>query len=73
MDQGDDVLPVKFFWRIEGYERFDRFFEIRLPGHMTEEEIVTIIQRLACKHLSEAEIVAASLRKSTRTSLLANR
>jgi hypothetical protein len=37
---------------------------------MSEEEIVTIVQRLACKHLSEAEIVAASLRKNKRTSLL---
>jgi|ERR1700722_1004993 len=70
MDESDDVLPIKSCWRIEGYERFDKFFETRLPGHMTEKEIVTIIQRLACKHLSEPEIVTASLRKNRRTPLL---
>jgi len=70
MGQGDEVLPVKPFWLIEGYERFDRFFETRLPGYMSEEKIVVIIQRLACKHLSEEEIGAASLRKNKRTSLL---
>jgi len=70
MGQGDEVLPAKPFWLIEGYERFDRFFQTRLPGHVTEEEIVTIIQRLACKHLTDAEIVSASLRKRKRTSLL---
>jgi hypothetical protein len=45
-------------------------FQTRLPGHITEEEIVKIIQRLACKHPSEEEIISASLRKDKRTSLL---
>ena len=70
MGQGDEVLPVKPYWLIEGYERFDRVFQTRLPGHMSEDEVVIIIQRLACRHLSEAEIVSASLRKGKRTSLL---
>jgi hypothetical protein len=70
MGQGHEALSVKPFWLIEGYERFDRFFQTQLPGHMSDEEITTIIQRLACRHLSEAEIVAASLRKGKRTSLL---
>ncbi len=70
MDEGDEVLPVKPYWLVEGYERFDRIFQARLPGHMTDKELVTIIQRLTCKHLSEEEIVAASLRKGKRTSLL---
>jgi hypothetical protein len=61
---------MKDFWRIEGYKQFDRVFQTRLPGNMSESEIVTIIQRLACRHLSEEEIVQASLRKNRRTSLL---
>jgi hypothetical protein len=42
------ILP-KDIWRIEGYERFDRFWGTQLPGHLDEREIVTIVQRLACR------------------------
>jgi hypothetical protein len=61
---------MKGFWKIEGYRQSEKIFSTRVPGNLSEERIITIIQRLTCKHLSEDEIVAASLRKPKRTALL---
>ena len=57
-------------WRIEGIDGTTTFYEAVLPGNLNDDEITTIIQRLASKHLSEDEIIGASLRKNRRTALL---
>ena len=50
-------------WQIRGFDGANQIFEGEMPGQMTESEISTTLQRLAARHLSEAEIVSASLRK----------
>jgi hypothetical protein len=57
-------------WRIEGIEGTTTFYEAVLPGNLNDDEITTIIQRLASRHLTEDEIIGASLRKNRRTALL---
>ena len=60
----------KGFWRIEGVDGTTISFMRDLPGFLTESEIIVILQRLACRLLTENEIVSASLRKNARTALL---
>ncbi len=51
------------FWRIEGYDSCVTVFQKTLPfGKLSEAQMVALLQRLAAKHLSDNEIVAASLR-----------
>jgi hypothetical protein len=61
---------MKHYWKIEAMDGFDTTFETLIPGNLTRTEVTTIIQRLACRHLTESEIISASLRKPRRTSLL---
>jgi|SRR5579863_3780150 len=61
---------MKSYWRIQRIDRFDVTFERFVAGNLSENEVTTIIQRLACKHLSEDEIIGASLRRPRRTALL---
>ena len=60
----------KRYWRIEIEERHEVVFRRKLPGNLTENEIGRILQRLACRDLSAAEIIACSRRKNWKTSLL---
>jgi hypothetical protein len=60
----------KAYWKIEVQKRFETTYSRYLSGDLTENEITVIIQRLACRHLSEEEIISASLRKPKKTSLL---
>jgi hypothetical protein len=54
-------------WRIEGMEGDTRTFEVSIPmGSLSEAEIIALLRRLASRHLTAGEIVAASLRKSAR-------
>jgi hypothetical protein len=51
------------FWRIEGYDSSLPVFQKTLAfGKLSEAQMVALLKRLAAKHLSDKEIVAASLR-----------
>ncbi len=50
-------------WKIQKAEGSDVTHLATLPGHMSVAEVETTLQRLVCRHLSEKEVVAASLRK----------
>ena len=52
-------------WLIRGWDGLEITFEGEMPGRMTESEVSIALQRLAARHLSEAEIISASLRKGT--------
>ncbi len=55
------------FWRVDGYDSTRLMFEKVLPlGYLSEGEMISLLQRLASKHLDEAEIVAASLRRNSK-------
>ena|SRR5664279_1651278 len=54
------TVNKKALWRIEGLHHFEPFFRTTLPGGYSENTIITIIQRLACRHLTPQEIVSAS-------------
>lgn len=58
------------YWRIERMDCDEVTFERFVPGNLSEKEVITIVQRLACKHLSEDEIIEASMRRPSRTALL---
>jgi hypothetical protein len=53
-------------WRITGYDGATEIYSGEAPSILTEEEIATMLQRLAARHLSHEEVVAASLRKNLR-------
>jgi hypothetical protein len=53
-------------WRVEGYDGNERFLEKELPGNLGDNEIIRLLQRLACKNLTHDEILAASLRPKAR-------
>jgi len=48
-------------WIIEGWDSGDKFFETELLS-ISESEIETVLKRLACRHLSDIEIVDSSRR-----------
>ena len=59
-------MSSKRYWKIEGYDSFNKTFERVLPeGSLSESEIVVLLQRLSARHLDEDEIVSSSLRKNT--------
>jgi hypothetical protein len=61
---------AKSYWKIEVLDGFSVAFERYVRGDLTEAEITTILQRLACRNLNENEIISASLRRPARTALL---
>lgn len=53
-------------WHVEGRNGSTVMFECDMPGNMSEREIEVTLQRLVARHLSEVEVVSASLRKNAR-------
>jgi hypothetical protein len=53
-------------WKITGYDSATAIYEGEAPSTLTEDEIATMLQRLAARHLSPGEVVAASLRKNLK-------
>jgi len=52
-------------WVIVGYDSTKQVYERRLPeGSLSEAEVITMLQRLASRHLTDDEVVSASLRKN---------
>jgi hypothetical protein len=53
-------------WLIEGRRGLDPIFEDELPiGSLSEPGMVTLLQRLCCRHLTYDEIVSASVRRNS--------
>ncbi len=52
-------------WLITGSDGDQTTFKGEMPGQMSESEVSTALERLAARHLSEDEIISASLRKRT--------
>ena len=53
-------------WLVRGYRSLEKIYEVELPlGCLSEREMVGLLQRLCCKHLSADEIVAATMRKNS--------
>jgi hypothetical protein len=50
-------------WQIEGWDGDRLVFEREVAGNLTEPEVSAILQRLACRYLSDMEIIKASVRK----------
>lgn len=51
-------------WNLVKHEGSIEATEWRLPGDMTEPEVVEIVRRLVCRSLSEDEIINSSLPES---------
>jgi hypothetical protein len=51
---------------ITGYSSNNTRFERVVPGGLSDGEIKQMLARLACLHLTEDEIISASLRKNMR-------
>ncbi|MBR1158112.1 hypothetical protein [Bradyrhizobium elkanii] len=53
------------YWVIRGYDGSEQTFERTIQeGLLSEVEMKVVLQRLACRHLSDDEVVSASLRKN---------
>jgi hypothetical protein len=50
-------------WQIKSWDGERPVFEREVAGNLTEPEVSAILQRLACRYLSDMEIIQASLRK----------
>ena len=58
---------AKLYWRIRGYDGTRKIFECVVPAaQLTEAGIIAMLQRLVARHLSERDVVAASLRPRHR-------
>jgi hypothetical protein len=55
---------VKRTWKITGYDGSCQIYAGEVPGILTDDEVGRILQRLAARHLTDQEVVAASLRKN---------
>lgn len=52
-------------WKITGYNGAKVLFEQLVPvSNFSESEMETLLQRLTARHLTEQEVVGASLRKN---------
>jgi hypothetical protein len=60
----------KRYWVIDIAKDYETVFRKWLPGNLSNNEIATILQRLASRELSAREVIAASIRKPRRTHLL---
>jgi len=61
------MAKTRQFWKIEGYNGPERFFSDEIEvGSLSENEIQTLLTRLACKHLDHSEIVDSSLRRNAK-------
>ncbi len=50
-------------WIIQGYDGLKPIFAAKLSTVLSEREVEQLLQRLASRHLTHAEIVSSSLRK----------
>ncbi len=47
-------------WHIRGHLKHDQTFEAWVSGKLSERQIIQLLARLHCRHLSDAEVVAAT-------------
>ncbi len=53
-------------WKIRGYDGLRLVVEREIPqGSLSEAEVKTMLQRLQARHLTDGEVVGASLRQGT--------
>ena len=56
---------VKRVWRIVGSDSMKETFSRSVPaGALSDREVKALLQRLAARHLTDSEVVSASLRKN---------
>lgn len=61
------MVRVERLWLIQGFDGLTRFFRAEVPvGLLTEDAAGTLLQRLASRHLTPNEVLAASLRRRTK-------
>jgi len=62
----------KHAWRIEGFDGTELIFEKDVPLHLlSDRQIEEVLRRLVSRHLSENDVIGASLnRKTKRTPFL---
>lgn len=65
-------MKGKRVWRIEGFDGTEVIFKTEVPLHLlSDRQVEELLRRLVSRHLSENEVVGASLsRRAKRTSLL---
>lgn len=63
-------MSEKRYWMVEISQGFTTTFRKYLFGHLSTQEITTILQRLASRDLTPREVISASIRKPRRTHFL---
>ena len=52
-------------WKIRGYDGNRQVFERAIPlGSLSDAQVTMLLQRLASRHLTDEEVVSASLRRN---------
>jgi len=59
-------------WTVRKWDGLEEIWSRDLPGRMGPNQVERLLQRLACRHLTDDEIISASLPKNAvgRTSIL---
>lgn len=65
-------MTGKHVWRIEGFDGTELIFGTDIPSHLlSNNQVEELFRRLVSQHLSEEEVVGASLnRKANRTTAI---
>ncbi|MBD1544853.1 hypothetical protein [Roseibium aggregatum] len=50
-------------WLIKEWDGLNVKAKYHLPGHLSEQEIETVLQRLVCRNLTVSEVLTSSRRK----------
>jgi hypothetical protein len=59
---------VKRFWKVQCYDGQQESILRSIPfSTLSEPQIITLLQRLASRHLNEEEVIFASLRKKAKS------
>ena len=60
------------YWIVEGFDGCAKLFEEVVPGYVSEQEVITLLQRLVCSHLATSDIIdaSASWKGASRTGAL---
>ena len=64
-------MKGKDVWRIEGFDGTELIFRSDVPSHLlSDRQVEELLRRLVSRHLSEEEVVGASLNRKTKHTML---
>jgi hypothetical protein len=56
-------------WHIQGFEGLASTYDSWVPGRLSELQVMKLLARLHCRHLTDAEVIASTLDSRDRAKL----